>query len=225
MLVVSVRTLLLYIVIIASLRALGKRQIGEMEPSELVVAVLISELATVPIQDNNIPLLTGIVPVILLVALEIVFSQAAILSPRARKLLCGVPSIVIQNGKPVQSAMRKNRLSIDELLEQLRCDGFTDIADVRCAILETGGNVNIIPRADKQPVTCSQLGLQPEDTGLFTVFISDGRVLDENLRLRGLDRAWLKKQLEANGAKTPEEVFLLSADEKLQVRFFAKEKA
>jgi len=223
LLIVFVRTLLLYCVIILSLRCLGKRQIGEMEPSELVVAVMLSELATVPIQDNNIPLITGFIPVISLVALEIILSQATMLSPKIRAILCGVPSVVIDNGVPVQSAMRKNRLSIDELMEQLRSDGFTDIADVRFAILETGGHINIIPRQEKQAVTCDQLGLKPEDKGLFTVFINDGRILEENLKMRGLDRKWLKNQMKKNGAKSVKEVFLLSANEALEVRFFPKE--
>jgi len=222
---VFVRTVLVYTVIIVSLRLLGKRQIGELEPSELVVAVLISEVAAIPMQDNRLPLLAGIVPVITLVALELVLSQLTLNSPRFRALMCGVPSVVIMDGRPVQAAMRRNRLSIDELMEELRSQAITDIADVRCAILETNGSISVIPWAAQQPVTASQMGISSPDAGLFIILINDGRVMGGNLKAAGLDRVWLEKAMRKNGVSDVKDVFLLSIDKENNVRFIAKEKA
>ncbi len=157
-------------------------------------------------------------------AMELLLSQATLQNAHIRKLLCGAPSVVIRDGAPVQSALKKNRLSIDEMLEVLRGNGITDIAEVRYAILETDGIVNVIPWADQRPVTVGRLGLQAEDNGLFTIFINDGRIMSDNLTLRGLDNTWLENEIKRNGADTAKDVFLLSADEALNVRFFAKEK-
>lgn len=217
------RTVILYAVIILSLRFLGKRQVGELEPSELVVAVLISELAAIPIQDNRIPILGGVIPIVTLIALELILSQLAALYPRVHKLLCGTPSIVIRNGAIVQSALKKNRLSIDELMEELRNNGITDISDVRYAILETGGQLSAILRAGRQPVTAEDLGLRIEDNGLYTIIINNGRVMSENLAMRGLDTLWMNEELKKHGASSAEDVFLLSVDEAMNVHFFLKE--
>ncbi len=225
MITVFVRTVFVYAVIIISLRLLGKRQIGELEPSELVVAVLISEVAAIPMQDNRLPLLAGIIPVIALAALELVLSQLTMTSPRFRALMCGVPSVVIMDGKPVQRAMRQNRLSIDELMEELRSQSITDMADVRCAILETNGSISIIPWAEQQPATAAQMGFDCPDTGLFTIIVNDGRVMGRNLRLSGHDRLWLEKAIRKNGASDVKDVFLLSVDRENNVRFIAKERA
>ena len=134
-----IRTIILYILIIAGVRLMGKRQVGELEPSELVLSLIIADLASVPMQDYGIPLLTGVVPILTLLAVTMILSVLTMKSVRFRALLCGRPSMVIQNGTLVQGEMAKTRLTVDELLEELRIKGYTDISQIKYAILETNG--------------------------------------------------------------------------------------
>ena len=195
------RTLILYFLIMAGLRLTGKRQIGELEPGELVLTMMISDLAAVPMQDFGIPLL----------ALSLLLSQLSLRSLRFRELLCGTPTVLIRNGKLQQEAMRKNRFTIDEVLEELRSQGYSGIDAVKYAVLENSGQLSFLPWTAEQPPTAKQLGLSLEDeTALPTVLINDGRVLRKNLRRCGRDEAWLKKTLKEQGFHRPEEVFLLT---------------
>ena len=133
------RTVILYFLIMIGLRLMGKRQIGELEPSELVLTMMISDLATVPMQDFGIPLVNGVIPIVTLLAMSMLLSCVSLRNVRFRTLICGKPAIIIRNGKLQQDAMRHNRLTLDELFEELRTQGVTDISDVKYAILETGG--------------------------------------------------------------------------------------
>ena len=225
MVIAFLRTIILYIFIIAGIRLMGKRQVGELEPSELVLALLIADLAAVPMQDFGIPLLTGIVPIFTLLCLTMALSVLTMKSVRFRSLMCGKPSIIVENGKLHQREMQKNRFTVDELMEELRMQGITDLTTVKYAILETNGQISVLPYANQLPATAEQMGLAPEEPGLPVVLIDDGRVLDHNLKLRGLDRAWLDRQLKKQGVRSSEDVFLLTLDEQNRTYFVPKEAA
>jgi len=225
LIIAFIRTIILYLLIIAGIRLMGKRQVGELEPSELVMALIIADLAAVPMQDFGIPLLSGIIPILTLLSVTMIISVISMKSVKFRALLCGRPSIIVENGKLHQREMIKNRFTVDELMEELRMKGVTDISTVKYAILETNGQISVLPYADQRPPTGQELHVSPQEAGLPIVIINDGRVLDHNLKTRGLDQAWLAKQLQAHHVKRPEDVYLLMADEKGQVYFSRKEAA
>ena len=213
MFVVLIRTIILYLLIIVGIRLLGKRQIGELEPSELVLALIIADLASVPMQDNGIPLLSGVIPIVTLLAVASILSVLTVRSIRFRTLLCGRPSIVVENGVVKERELRRNRFTIDELLEELRGQGYADFQAVKFAVLETNGRLSVLPYAAEKPVTAAQMGLTPEETGLPVILISDGRLLSRNLKGQGYEEIWLQKQLASHGVERPEQVFLLTVDE------------
>ena len=209
MITAFVRTVILYFLIIAGMRLMGKRQIGELEPGELVLTMMISDLAAVPMQDFGIPLLSGLIPILTLLALSLLLSQLSLRSLRLRALLCGTPSILIREGRLQQAVMRKNRFTIDELREQ----GISRIEDVKYAVLENSGQLSIFPWAAQQPPTARQLGLDPADgVTLPVVLINDGRVLRRNLAACGRDEGWLRRQLAREKLSSPRDVFLLTLD-------------
>ena len=213
MFVVLIRTVILYLLIIVGIRLLGKRQIGELEPSELVLALIIADLASVPMQDNGIPLLSGVIPIVTLLAVASVLSVLTARSIRFRALLCGRPSIVVENGVVQERELRRNRFTIDELLEELRGQGYADFQSVKFAVLETNGRLSVLPYAAEKPVTAAQMGLTPEETGLPVILISDGRLLSHNLKGRGYEEVWLQKQLASHGVERLDQVFLMTVDE------------
>ena len=206
------RTVILYFLIMLGLRLMGKRQIGELEPSELVLTMMISDLATVPMQDFGIPLLAGVIPILILLSLTLLMSQLSLLNLRFRALMCGTPAILIRNGKLQQAAMRKNRYTLDELLEQLRGQGWLSVEEVQYAVLENSGQLSVLPWAKAKPPTAEDLSLTLEEDALPTVLINDGRVLRNNLRLCGRDEVWLQKILKQEHCSA-KEVFLLTVDE------------
>ena len=223
MVIAFIRTIVLYLFIIVGIRLMGKRQVGELEPSELVLALIIADLAAVPMQDFGIPLLSGVIPILTLLSITMIISVLSMKSIKFRALICGRPSIIVENGKLHQREMRKNRFTVDELMEELRMKGVTDIATVKYAILETNGQISVLPYSAQQPPVAADMGVQTQEGGLPLVIINDGRVLDHNLKTRGYDRVWLDKQLKSHGAKNPEEVYLLTADDDGRVYFSAKE--
>ena len=223
MVIAFVRTIILYLLIIVGIRLMGKRQVGELEPSELVLALIIADLAAVPMQDFGIPLLTGIIPILTLLCITMILSVLTMRSVKFRAIVCGRPSIIVENGKLHQREMQKNRFTVDELMEELRMKGVTDLSTVKYAILETNGQISVLPYANQLPVTAQQMNLTPDDIGLPLVVINDGRVLDHNLRIRGLDRIWLDKQLKDHKIHRPQDVFLLTVDEQNRVYLIEKE--
>ncbi len=218
------RTVILYFLIMIGLRLMGKRQIGELEPSELVLTMMISDLATVPMQDFGIPLLAGVIPILTLLALSMLLSQLSLHSLRFRALVCGTPSVLIREGVVQQTAMRENRYTLDELLEELREQGYSSIADIKYAVLENSGQLSVLPWARQQPPTAEQLGVDVHDeTTLPVVLINDGRVLRKNLAACRRDEAWLTETLQRNGLVSPKEVFLLTQDDQGQIVCIKKE--
>ena len=226
MMTAFLRTIILYILIMIGLRIMGKRQIGELEPSELVLTMMLSDLAAVPMQDFGIPLLSGVIPILTLMAISMLLSQLSLQNLRFRALVCGTPSILIKNGQLQQEAMRKNRYTLDELLEELREQGISTIQDVKYAVLENSGQLSVLLWNKKQPPTAEQLGLDLEDdVFLPMILINDGRVLSKNLRLAGRDDAWLLKTLRQEGFTSPRQIFLLTLDDQGQTYCIPKEAA
>ena len=214
MLTAFTRTLILYLLIMLGLRLLGKRQIGELEPSELVLTMMISDLATVPMQDFGIPLLAGVLPICTLLALSLLLSQLSLYSIRFRALICGTPTVLIRHGRLQQEAMRRNRYTLDELLEELRGQGIASVAEVKYAVLENSGHLSVLPWASQRPPTAAQLGLEAEDdVTLPVVLVNDGRLLRGNLTACGRDEAWLQALLRREGLASYRQIFLLTLDE------------
>lgn len=223
MVIAFLRTIILYLLIIAGIRLMGKRQVGELEPSELVLALIIADLAAVPMQDFGIPLLSGIIPILTLLCITMVISVLSMKSVKFRAVICGRPSIIVENGRLHQREMKKNRFTVDELMEELRMKGITDISLVKYAILETNGQISVLPYANQLPVTAEQMHIFPDEQGLPIVIINDGRVLDHNLKTRGLDQKWLEKRLQEHQVRSPEDVYLLTVDEQGRIYFAGKD--
>jgi uncharacterized membrane protein YcaP (DUF421 family) len=196
-----------------------------MEPSELVLAMLISDLAAVPMQDFALPLMAGLIPIITLLCITMILSVLALKSIRFQKLLCGAPTIVVKDGKVLPKAMNKVRMSVDELMQELRLQGVTDYQTVKYAILETSGQVSVVLNNADQPATAAQLRANPVETGLPLILINDGRLMEEHLKRRGLDQVWLEKELKKHGFRRYDQVFLMTIDESGQVYVVAKEES
>lgn len=212
MAIVFFRTLIVYFSLLAAMRLMGKRQLGEMELSEFIVAALIADLASHPLQDIGIPMLNGLIPIFTLFCLEVVISGVSLRHVRLRGMLYGRPSVIISHGKIRQSEMRKNRFTLDELTQELRNQSILDIATIEYAILETNGQLNIVLQPADRPATAGQLGIAAPDTGYPTIVINDGRVLSENLARAGYNDTWLQKQLNAAKIASPQKVYLMTVD-------------
>ena len=223
MIISIIRTLLLYLVIITAVRVMGKRQIGEMQTSELVVTLLISDIAAIPMQNTSQPLLSGFVPILILVLCEIVLSVVMMKKAKFRKFICGKPQIVINDGKIDQAQMKRLRISTEDLCEQLRQLDCFNIEDVAYAIVETNGKMSILRKPEKDTPTLSDLKIKKQDKGIETVVISDGERSDYSMKLCGVDNAWLSKTLEQNKVEQ-KNVFLMTANKKKEYQIILKEK-
>lgn len=224
MITALIRTLILYFLLIVGLRLTGKRQIGELEPIELVLAMLLSDLSSVPMQDFAIPLLNGVIPILTLLSLSTLLSYGSLRSVRLRRLICGEPALIIHNGHVLQTSMRRNRLTLDELLEELRGQGITDLKTVKHAVLETSGKLSVLLYSDEQPATPKQLRISvKDDMFLPTVIINDGRLMKDNMARRGFDDKWLQKQLKNHQVHSPSDIFYLSVDDDGTVLCLPKE--
>lgn len=222
MLISFIRTLILYSVLILVIRLMGKRQIGEMEPMEFVVTMLLANLAAVPMQETGIPLLAGLIPILVVLSMELLLSVLVYRSVGARKLLCGKPVILIEKGKLLEQNMKKTRITPDELTEFLRIEGIVDIASVKYAILETNGEMSVLPYAKYKPANAKAAGVQVDDVQLPVTVISDGRILTENLPLLGKTRTWVDEVLR-NYNCAAKDVYLLSCDPGGKLYFSRKE--
>lgn len=213
MFTIILRTVIVYLSIMLVLRLLGKRQLGEMELSEFVVAALMADLAAYPLEDHSVSLALALLPIGVLSLCELLIARLSMRSIRLRLLLFGRPNLLIREGIIDQAEMRRNRFTIDELMQALRGQGILDLSQVRYAVLETNGKLSVIPAASAQPVTAGQMNLPPpEEADYPAIIVSEGRVLDENLRFLGFDRNWLTKKLRENKLSSPDQVFLMTAD-------------
>lgn len=214
MFIVLIRTIILYFIVVAAMRLMGKRQIGELQPFELVIAIMISELASLPMQDTRIPLLHGIIPIVTLLVLQVSLSILQLKSEKARYVICGKPSIIIRQGKIDIKQMKEQRLNITDLLEELRLQGYYDIEEIQYAILETNGKLSIIPKTELSPVTKQDMNIQTSQDELPVPLILDGKIHYHNLRAINQNIAWLENQLQENNIPSAEKVFVALLDSK-----------
>ena len=190
-----IRTIVLYLVLIFCVRLMGKRQIGQMEPSEFVVTMLVANLAAIPMQDEGLPLYGGLVPMLTVLGMELVLSGAMLRSIRLRKFLCGKPVILIENGRILQKNLRATRVTLDELTGHLREKDVLDIRSVQYAISETNGNLSVFPFPSEVPASAKEAGIHPKDRFLPVTVISDGQLLRQNLQYAARDESWVHQVL------------------------------
>ncbi|MDD6031995.1 MAG: DUF421 domain-containing protein [Oscillospiraceae bacterium] len=221
--IVFFRAILLYLLIIFSMRLMGKRQLGELQPSELVATILISNIASLPIEDTAIPMATGAIPIIVLAGFEMILSSIALHCKPLRTLLSGRPVVLIKDGKLDQKAMKKMRFSIDDLLESLRGSGVFDLKDIWYAVVETNGKINVMQRFPAKTVTAEMSGLKGSDTAPPVVIISDGKILRKALPIYGITEQWIAATLRQEKISL-QEVFLMTADENRQYLIVPREK-
>ena len=217
-----IRTAVLYGLLILAVRLMGKRQVAEMEPAEFVVTMLLANLAAVPMQDNGLPLLSGVVPILTVLALELILAVLAMKVLPFRLMLNGVPTLLIRDGRIDQKALASSRVSLDELEQKLREKDVFDCAEVAFAILETDGELTVLLRSQHQSAEKSDVGAELSPARLYYNVIEDGVVLRNNLRSAGLDEAWLRAELARRGVRA-KDVFLLAASEAGELRFVGRE--
>lgn len=212
MLVVFIRAVLLYFLVIFCMRLMGKRQLGELQPSELVTTILISNIAALPIEDTNIPMILGAVPILALVMFEFAVSNLSLKSKRFRAFFSGNPVVIIKDGVINQKQLKKLRFSIDDLMEALRENGIFDIKDVNYAIVETTGKVSVLQKYTAQTITPEMLGINGADQKTPLVVISDGAIISSSLEIFGFSMDWLNRKLKSKNLNA-KDVFLMTINE------------
>jgi len=222
--IIVFRTLFLYMIVVIIMRIMGKRQIGQLQPFELVIALMISELAALPMQNTGIPLINGIIPILTLLFAQVTLSLIGLKSTKARAIICGRPSILIQNGKINEQQLKKEMYTINDLLEQLRIKNIHNIADVEFAILETNGQLSVIPKSQKRPLSPEDLNVPTKYEGLSLDIIIDGEISQENLKLANLDVNWLNNTLSKFGINNPKDVLFASLDSEGNLYYQVKER-
>ena len=222
MLLSYIRTIILYLVLIATVRLMGKRQIGQMEPSEFVVTMLVANLASIPMQDGGIPLFSDLVPILTVLALELLLAFASMGSVRVRRILCGKPVILIENGKINQQALRATRVTLDELTGHLREKDILDLKSVQYAILETNGNLSVFPWPKEVPASAKEAGIRVKGQHLPISIIEDGYLYEENLAIAGKDKKWVQRVLDEHRTSL-KQTWLLTVDEKGHILWLPKE--
>jgi len=213
-LIIFARAVILFLIVMIVIRVMGKRQIGELQPYELVLAIMIAELAAVPMENREIPLLHGIIPILTLLLLQVGITFVSLKNDKLRGIITGSPSILIENGKIIESELKKLRYNLSDLLEQMRLKNFHNIADVEYAILETSGQLSIIPKSQKRPVIPEDLNIPTPYEGLTLPVIMDGNIKLDNLQKLNLDVVWLNAELNKFNISSTKEVLLASLDTK-----------
>lgn len=224
MFTIFIRTIIMYFFVVLTLRLLGKRQIGELEPSELVVTIVISEVAAMPIQDTSQSLVSSLIVIFLLLILEVLLSFSAYKSFAARKLFYGTPSVFYEKGVINQKEMKKQRFNLNDLMECVRNTGATSLSEVDFVIMETNGNVSVIPKTEHRNVSMSDAGLSAPPVQLSYIIIDNGAVNHNNLSRLGYNDLWLEKQLKTKKIPHASEVFCMTADRNGEVVIITNEK-
>lgn len=209
MLIIFFRAIILYIVVLIVMRLMGKREIGQMQPFELAISIMIADLAATPMAETGIPISNGIVPILGLLVMHLAISTLNIKSTKAREIICGKPSILIYRGKIDEKVLRRERFTINELEERLRDNNIFNIGDVDYAILETSGQVTVIPKPNKRTTIPEDFNIEPEYEGISYDLVVDGKVMYKNLEKIGKNYMWLVKQTEKFGIK-PEEALVIT---------------
>ncbi len=221
MLITFIRSIFLYIIVLIVMRLMGKREIGQLQPFELAISIMIADLASTPMADAGIPLTNGIIPILALLVMHLIISILNIKSIKARQILCGKPSILIYRGRIDEKMLRKERFTVNELEERLRGSNVVNIGDVEYAILETSGQVTVIQKPEKKNVTVEDMGIKTEYEGLAYDLVLDGKIMYENLKILKKDIQWLENQVSKFGIK-PEQALIVTIDGRGQI--FCQEK-
>lgn len=216
MLITFVRAVVLYIIVLVVMRLMGKREIGQLQPFELVISIMIADLASIPMTETGVPITKGIIPILGLLVMHLLISVLNIKSVRAREIVCGKPRILIYRGKIDEKALIKERFTINELEERLRINNVSSIGDVEYAILETSGNITVIQKPNKRTTIPEDFNIMPDYEGIPYDLVVDGKVMEENLKKIGKNYIWLKNQVEKFGYK-PEEALIVTFDGKGQI--------
>lgn len=223
MAIVLIRAVLLYIVIALCLRLMGKRQLGELQPSELVVTILISNIAAIPVEDSSVPMIMGVVPIVTLVCLDVIVSGIMLKSTKMRKLIIGSPRIIISEGKILQNEMKRLRYTVDDLMESMRNEQIFDVSQIHYAIVETTGKINFLLKKDCQPAEKQDVNAGGSTENPPSVIIRDGIRDNEQMRLLGLGEKWLTKTLREKNL-SEKNVFLMTSDKNGKFEIIEKEK-
>ncbi|MGG5461912.1 DUF421 domain-containing protein [Clostridium sp. B9] len=212
MLITFIRTLILYFLVIASIRLMGKRQVGELQPYELVITLMLSDLASLPMQDTRLPLLLGVIPIITLLFIKIVISELQQHIHFFEKLLDGTPSIIISDGELNLEMMKKQKLTINDILEELRGAGYLDIKDIKYAIIETNGTISIIPKGNCDTIKRSDLNINSNDFTLPIILYIDGKLNKKALDYLNRNEIWLDEELRLKDYPPKEDLYLVMID-------------
>ncbi len=221
---IFIRTVILYLLLVMFLRLSGKREVGQLELTELVTTFMISELASIPITNNNIPLLYGIIPAATLICLEVFLSFAGLKSAAFSKLMSGTPAILISKGVLSKKELFNSRLTLSELMSSLRVLGVSQISDIEYAILEPSGKLSVIQKAKDLPPSREDMKIKAVEKGIEHLIVSDGMVMKHNLAECGLDEKWLEKTLRSKGFKSPKEVFFMGINDAGEITVIKSEK-
>ena len=221
MIITLIRTIVLYILVLVVMRLMGKREIGQLQPFELAISIMIADLATIPMAETGIPISSGVIPILGLLVMHLTISVINLKSIKMRKIICGKPAILIYRGRIQEKTMKKERFTINELEERLRGYNVTNIGDIEYAILETSGQISILQKPNKRNAIPEDFGIMPEYEGIAYDLVIDGKIMKENLEKLDKDYKWLLKQVEPFGIK-PEEALIATIDGK--GNFFCQEK-
>ncbi len=224
MLISFIRTIILYFLTVVALRIMGKRQVGQLEPIELVVTLMISELASIPMGHVSIPLMHGVIPIITLIVAEATLSYVNLKNRTFRKLLSGAPTILIQDGRVIETELKRLRINVDDLMEELRVSGTLDIQEIAYAIFESNGNLSIIPRTDARPIIPKDFNIVKPYQGLPFFLICDGKVNQKALKIFEKDETWLKETLASRGVDQIANILFAGIDESGAFYFQRKDK-
>ena len=224
MLVLFIRSILIYIIVLLVMRLMGKREIGQLQPFELVISIIIADLAAIPISNSGIPITNGIIPILGLLVMDLLISVLNMKSLEFRQLISGKPAILIYRGKINEKVLRKESFTIYELQERLRDKDVMNLGDVEYAILETSGQINVIPKPNKRGCIPEDFGIEPEYEGISYDLVVDGAVMYDNLKILGKEYKWLEKEIKKFGFR-PEEALVATIDGKGQIFCQKKENA
>ena len=223
MLITFFRSIILYLIVLIVMRFMGKREIGQLQPFELAISIMIADLATIPMSEIGIPIFNGIVPILGLLVMHLLISIINLKSIKLRGVICGKPKILIYRGRIDEKALKKERFTINELQERLRGNNIISLKDVEYAILETNGQVTVIPKPGKRNTIPEDFNIEPEYEGIPYDLVIDGKIMNENLKLIGKNYNWLKKQVEKFNMR-PEEALVVTLDGKGQIFCQKKER-
>lgn len=223
MLITFVRALVLYLIVLIVMRLMGKREIGQLQPFELAISIMIADLASIPMAELGIPISNGIIPILALLSMHLIISILNMKSIKFREIMCGRPSILIYRGKIDEDILRRERFTINELEERIRGSNIYNLGDVEYAILETSGQITVIPKPSKRNTMPEDFNIEPEYEGIPYDLVIDGVIMEDNLRKIGKDYNWLKKEV-SKFKITPEEALVVTVDGKYQIYCQAKKK-